>query len=98
MIDKEQLYNVIENTMIAFSEEDVQEIKTDLQSALTLFSELKRVEMESVEPLFYPNMHEYTFRPEELVLRTNREELLANTKESENGYFKFAAVLQGGDQ
>ena len=95
MITNEELAGVIENTKIKLTDSERDALHQELNSAMDIFAAIDDSLVDGVEPLFYPNMQLYTFRDPSLNLRTDREELLANTKEAQDGFFKFPAVLKG---
>lgn len=95
MITNEELASVIENTKITLTDKERDALHQDLNSAMDIFAAIDDSLVEGIEPLFYPNMQLYMFRDESLTLHTDRAELLANTKETQDGYFKFPAVLKG---
>lgn len=95
---KEELMEIIENTQIAFTDEELEVLYSDLSDTMQVFAAFDAAEIsDDIEPLFYPNRQQYYFRDPEVELVTDRDELLSNTLESEDGYFKFPSVLKGGD-
>jgi aspartyl/glutamyl-tRNA(Asn/Gln) amidotransferase, C subunit len=97
MITKDELTNIIVNSKIAFSEEEIAGFQEKINAAIEMVSIIGELDLTAVEPMFYPNEQEYNFRDANMELQTNRESLLANTQTATTEYFKFPAVLKEGE-
>ena len=94
MIAEDMLKQIIINAKIAVTDEEMQTFQAKINEAIEMVSVISELDLTNVEPMFYPNEQTYTFRNPELELVTDREALLANTEEQEDGFFKVPAVLK----
>jgi len=97
MITKKQVKQIGFNSRIALSEEEMEAFTQKLNETIEMVSTINDLDLIEVEPMFYPNERIADFRNPELEMPANRDGLLANTVETEDGYFKLPAVLKDGE-
>jgi len=97
MITRDELKQIIINSKIAFSDEEIATFETKINEAIDMVSIISELDLSTVEPMFYPNEQVYTFRNPDMELVTDKTALLQNTQDSDDDYFKVPAVLKEGE-
>ncbi|MGL5042785.1 MAG: Asp-tRNA(Asn)/Glu-tRNA(Gln) amidotransferase subunit GatC [Culicoidibacterales bacterium] len=92
---KEELLTIANNAKIEILPEQEQYFLDKINESIEMVSIIAEIDLTNVEPMFYPNQQQYNFRDDTLVLKTDKEAMLANTQASEDGQFKFPRVLKG---
>ena len=94
MIDKEQVKKMAEISKLEFPEDELDEIREKISSVLDQIGILKEVDLEGVEPTYNVNTHSQHFREDKVRESLTREEVVANTKEEQYGYFKLFKIVE----
>lgn len=85
-IDKKILLDVANNARINLSKKEEEELLIQLNDVLKIFSKLKIVNTDKVEPSFQPIEAKNVFREDKVEIC--KENVLSNVKNKENRYFK----------
>lgn len=97
MITKEDLMVIAESAKLEMKPEDIIEIQDKINSAIDMVTIIGEINLENVEPMFYPNEQIYTFRDDALSLTTDKDALLQNTQDAQDDQFKFPTILKGSE-
>jgi len=97
MITKDDLKQIVFNSRIALSEEEMDEFTQKINETIDMVSIINEIDLADIEPMFYPNEHLADFRDSTLEMVTNQSDILANTATREGSYFKVPAVLKDGE-
>lgn len=96
-ISKEQVNHVANLSKLAFAPEEVGDFTKTLSKIIEMVEQLEEVDTEGVP--FTSNVAENVnyMREDVAVKGWNRDELLSNVPESEDGFIKVPAIIGGGD-
>lgn len=92
MVDADEVRRVAENARIDVSDEEVEEFVTEFEEILEMFSKIKEVDTEDVEPAFHPVDVEPETREDEEEETLSREKVFQNTDNEEDQQFKGPKV------
>lgn len=90
-IDKKILQDVANNARIRLNKEEEEELLGQLNDVLKIFSRLSEANTDKIEPSFQPIEVKNVFRQD--VVKPCKEDVLANIKNKEDGYFKGPKAL-----
>ena len=90
-IDKKILQDVVNNARIRLNKEEEEELLGQLNDVLKIFSRLSEANTDKIEPSFQPIEVKNVFRQD--VVKPCKEDVLANIKHKEDGYFKGPKAL-----
>lgn len=90
-IDKKILQDVANNARIRLNKEEEEELLGQLNDVLKIFSRLSEANTDKIEPSFQPIEVKNVFRQD--VVEPCKEDVLANIKNKEDGYFKGPKAL-----
>ena len=85
-IDRKILENVASNARLKLTKKEENELLSQLNEVLEIFSKLDKVNTDKIKPSFQPIEVKNIFR-DDIVEKCN-EDMLSNTKNKEDGYFK----------
>jgi aspartyl/glutamyl-tRNA(Asn/Gln) amidotransferase C subunit len=97
MITRDDLKQIVFNSRIALSEEEMDEFTQKMNETIDMVSIINEIDLTAIEPMFYPNEHLADFRDPTLEMVTKQSDLLANTATVAGSYFKVPAVLKDGE-
>ena len=90
-IDKKILQSVANNARIKLNKKEEEELLDQLNDVLKIFSKLSEVNTDKIEPSFQPIEVKNVFREDRVEIC--KEDVLSNTKNKENNYFKGPKAL-----
>ena len=90
-IDKKILQSVANNARIKLNKGEEEELLDQLNDVLKIFSKLSEVNTDKIEPSFQPIEVKNVFREDRVEIC--KEDVLSNTKNKENNYFKGPKAL-----
>lgn len=94
MINKDQVEKMAEISKLEFPENELDEVREKLSRVLDNMEILKQVDLEGLEPTYHVNTHSQHFREDQVKESLTREEVVANTKEEQYGYFKLFKIVE----
>jgi aspartyl-tRNA(Asn)/glutamyl-tRNA(Gln) amidotransferase subunit C len=96
-ISEEQVKHVANLAKLSFSQSELTDFTDQLGKIIDLVEQLEEVDTQGVA--FTSNVNESinVMREDVAVPGTDREELMKNVPESENGYIKVPAIIDNGE-
>jgi aspartyl-tRNA(Asn)/glutamyl-tRNA(Gln) amidotransferase subunit C len=79
---------------IALSEDERARFQVDLDRVVAMMEELRRADVDGIEPLAHPFDARLGLRPDEVTEGDRSETFLAQAPESQGGYFLVPRVLE----
>lgn len=92
-IDKDTIKYIANLAMIEISEQEEEKYSKDLEQILTYAEILDNMDTTQAYEFSNPINNTNKFREDEVKESINRELLISNSKETENGMFKVSKVL-----
>ncbi len=77
---------------VELTKEEEKEFEKDLESILSAFRDLEKVDTRGVKPTFQPVPVKNILREDRVEPSLTQEQVLANTKNKEKGFFKGPRV------
>jgi len=77
---------------VELTEEEEAKFEKDLESILSAFKDMEKVDTRGVKPTFQPVPVKNVLREDKLEPSLTQEQALANTKNKEKGFFKGPKV------
>jgi len=97
-IDEQQVQHVASLAKLKFTDEELSEFTPQLESIIDLFETLEKVDTTGVKPMTSATDQVNVMREDVAVNSNQREALLKNAPEAENGYIKVPAIIdESGD-
>ncbi len=93
MLTIDDVYKIAELAKIEITKEEAEKFQKELMSIVDYFNVLDEVK-EDVEPTFHVLPLKNVFREDIPKEGLSREEVLANAKHKENGYFKGPKIVE----
>ncbi len=93
MLTIDDVYKIAELAKIEITKEEAEKFQKELMSIVDYFNVLDEVK-EDVEPTFHVLPLKNVFREDVPKEGLSREEVLANAKHKENGYFKGPKIVE----
>lgn len=93
-LSKEQIQHLAKLARIEITEEEIQQLASQLSDILTHFETLEEVNTDDVIPTAHPAPLRNIMRSDEIGASLTREEVLALAPETENGLIRVKAVLE----
>jgi len=93
MLTIDDVYKIAELAKIEITKEEAEKFQKELMSIVDYFNVLDEVK-ENVEPTFHVLPLKNVFREDVPKESMSREEVLANAKHTENGYFKGPKIVE----
>ena len=91
----EEVQHIAELAKLALSEEEIERYASDLSAILDYARQLQNVDTDHIHPTASVLPLRNVMRPDEARPGLEPEDALANAPESDKGYFKVHAVLEG---
>ena len=88
MIDKKTVEHVAKLARVDLTEEEIENFSKQFSDILDLFSSLKDVNTDDVEPSFHPIELENAVRDDKPEACLTQKEALKNAEQKEDGFFK----------
>ncbi|MBF8984346.1 Asp-tRNA(Asn)/Glu-tRNA(Gln) amidotransferase subunit GatC [Lutibacter sp. B2] len=85
---------VAERSRLSFTEEEKEGLKDQLNNILEHVKELDEVKLEGVEPTYNILEVKNVFREDKMKPSMDREEVLMNASDTQNGCFKVPKVVE----
>lgn len=93
-ITKEQIKHVAKLSRLEFDEESIEVFTEKFSSVINYVEKLREVDTEGVKPTYHPHPSiRNVMREDEVKESLDREEVMKNAPENENGYVKIPKVL-----
>lgn len=87
-VTNELLHNIARTARITVTEQEISQLKKDIQDILNAFSTLKEADTNNVQPSTHPTQITPVLREDTPEPSLSQEEALANSSATINGYFK----------
>jgi aspartyl-tRNA(Asn)/glutamyl-tRNA(Gln) amidotransferase subunit C len=88
MIDRQTVEHVAKLARVDLTDKEIEKFSEEFSDILDLFSSLKDVDTDGVEPSFHPIELKNSVREDEPEKCLTQEEALANAEQKEDGFFK----------
>ena len=92
-VDKELLEHVAELARLSLTDAEIKEFIPELQEILDAFSQLDKVDTETIKPSFQPVEVKNVMRDDTTKESLLVEQALANSDHTKDGYFKGPRAL-----
>lgn len=93
-ITKEQVKHVAKLSRLEFDDENIESFTEKFASVIEYVEKLKEVNTEGVKPTYHPHQSiKNVMRKDEVKKSLDREDIMKNAPDSENGYIKIPKVL-----
>lgn len=92
-VSKEEILHIAKLANLNLKEEEVEAYKEHLQNILTYANVVNEAPIEGLEESIGVNEAYNVFRKDEIVQKIQREELLQNAPDSQEGMFKIPKVI-----
>ena len=92
-ISTEEVQKVALLSRLSFGPEELEEMKTSMNSILTYMDELNQYDTADVEPMVHAVEQYNVMRDDVPHTSFTNEEALMNAPEKENGYFKVPKII-----
>ncbi|MFZ2353333.1 Asp-tRNA(Asn)/Glu-tRNA(Gln) amidotransferase subunit GatC [Paucilactobacillus nenjiangensis] len=97
-IDEQQVQHVASLAKLKFTDEELSEFTPQLESIIDLFETLEKVDTTGVEPMTSATDRVNVMREDVAVNSHQRDALLKNAPDAEDGYIKVPAIIdESGD-
>ncbi|MDY6766083.1 MAG: Asp-tRNA(Asn)/Glu-tRNA(Gln) amidotransferase subunit GatC [Candidatus Nanohaloarchaea archaeon] len=87
MVSRDDVEEVAENARLDLPGEEIDALQDDLQEILDSFAALDEIDTDGVEPALHPIDHGDRSRADDVEDCLPQDEALANSENTENGYF-----------
>lgn len=92
MISVKEVEYIAKLARLDLSEQEKEKFAKQMGDILDYFNQLKEVNTEDVEPMTQPVPSVNVFREDKVDLAVNNAEILENSPEEEDGYFKVPQI------
>lgn len=92
-VSKDDINKVANLARIGITDDDVPAVTNSINEILNLVDKMQQVNTDNVEPLANPHDATQQLRADEVTASNEREKLLQNAPESENGLFLVPKVI-----
>lgn len=93
-VSKEEILHIAKLADLNLNEDEVAKYKEDLQEILNFANVVNNAKVEGLEETIGINESYNVFRKDEVIEPQDREELLQNAPEQQEGMFKIPKVIQ----
>ena len=93
-ISIEEVEKMASLSMLYLSDKDKKMLQSSLESILSHAQRLNELDTEDVQPTTYILKQQNVYREDETTKRIDREDLLRNAPEQEDGYFIVPQVVE----
>lgn len=87
MVERDTIERVAASARLELSEDEIDRMQDELEAILDAFASLDEADTEGVEPAFHPVELPSRERDDEVEEPRSQDEALANTDNTEDGYF-----------
>lgn len=96
-ITPEEVRHVARLARIHLEDDQVEHLRQDLESILTYVDQLAELDLSDVKPTAGAGDLEAVMRPDEVIKTLDRQQVLANAPEQEDGMFRVPRIVEGGN-
>lgn len=93
-INREEIMHIANLASLNLAEQEIEKYTNDMQEILDFANTINNVNTEGIEETIGVNQSYNVFRKDEIKNFENRELLLQNAKQPEDGMFKIPKVIQ----
>lgn len=93
-ITKEQVLHVADLARLKLTEEEQEQMTKDLESIINFADELNKLDIENINPTAHVIPIQNVFRKDEAKQSFDREELLKNAPNSQNGCYSVPKIVE----
>ncbi len=95
-IDKKDIEKLADLSKLQLTEEQILDMKSDLDKILAFVEKLRELDVDHVEPLRYMTSNENVLRKDEMKSDYSQEQALKNAPQKDSDYIKVPKVLRKG--
>ncbi|PSG99261.1 MAG: Asp-tRNA(Asn)/Glu-tRNA(Gln) amidotransferase GatCAB subunit C [Nanohaloarchaea archaeon SW_7_43_1] len=88
MVEPEDVEEIADNARINLEEGEAEKFAEEFENIISIFQKLEKIDTEDVEPAFHPVETDPKTREDEVEETLDKDEVLQNTENEEDGYFK----------
>ena len=93
-LSKEEIEKLAHLARLEFAENELDQMKADLEKILAFVGRIDALNLEAVEPLIYMNKEVDKLRADEAKLELTKEDALKNAPDRDSDYFRVPKVLK----
>jgi aspartyl-tRNA(Asn)/glutamyl-tRNA(Gln) amidotransferase subunit C len=93
-LSKEEIEKLAHLARLEFADNELEQMKSDLEKILAFVGRIDALNLEDVEPLIYMNKEVDKLRADEAVLELTKEDALKNAPDRDSDYFRVPKVLK----
>lgn len=93
-ISKEEVKHVAYLSRLEFGEKDIEDFTRKFASVLDYVEKLKEIDTEGVEATYHVNSTKNVMRDDMVGESMDRDKVLENAPDKENGYFKLPNMIE----
>lgn len=93
-LSKEEIEKLAHLARLEFAENELDQMKADLEKILAFVGRIDALNLEDVEPLIYMNKEVDKLRADEAKLELTKEDALKNAPDRDSDYFRVPKVLK----
>ncbi len=93
MLTTEEVLKIAKLARIEIKPEEIEKFQKGLSSVLDYVADLEKVDTEGLDIVSSVTGLENVLRPDTAVLADNREEIMSNSPETKDGYYKVKSIL-----
>ena len=93
-LSKEEIEKLAHLARLEFADNELEQMKADLEKILAFVGRIDALNLEDVEPLIYMNKEVDKLRADEAVLELTKEDALKNAPDRDSDYFRVPKVLK----
>lgn len=93
-LSKEEIEKLAHLARLEFADNELEQMKVDLEKILAFVGRIDALNLEDVEPLIYMNKEVDKLRADEAVLELTKEDALKNAPDRDSDYFRVPKVLK----
>jgi aspartyl-tRNA(Asn)/glutamyl-tRNA(Gln) amidotransferase subunit C len=91
---KEEIEKLAHLARLEFAENELEQMKMDLEKILAFVGRINGLNLEDVEPLIYMNKEVDKLRTDEAALEFTKEDALKNAPDRDSDYFRVPRVIK----
>lgn len=93
-LSKDEIEKLAHLARLEFAENELEQMKADLEKILAFVGRIDALNLEDVEPLIYMNKEVDKLRADEAKLELTKEDALKNAPDRDSDYFRVPKVLK----
>lgn len=94
MISKEEIKQVSDLCMLSFTDDEIDELRKEMERILENINIISELDLEGVEPTYFVNDRVQKLREDVVLESMDKEEALENAPQEQYGYFKLINVME----